>query len=83
MAGKFGQLYFSVRGSDTTLKAAYPLNIETAFTACYDIEQDTLLWLRRDSMILSSPLYFMERCQYFKNYKVGNSIIRIFATKKK
>lgn len=82
MAGKFGQLYFSVRGSDTTLKAAYPLNIETAFTACYDIEQDTLLWLRRDSMILSSPLYFMERCQYFKNYKVGNSIIRIFATKK-
>lgn len=83
--GDKGQLYLSVNVVDTTL--TYPFyggyKPMRHATICYDIEKDTAIWYRTDTMFVTSPIpyygqgFISSGTQYFKNFKIGNELIRI------
>ena len=83
--GNNGQIYYTFNALDTTLTAIDGNHQLSTFTTCYDIEKDTTLWIKRDSFPLSYPAYYeantTTKLQYFKNYKIGTSLYRIYSTK--
>lgn len=85
--GNKGQIYLSMNVVDTLL--TYPFysayKPRRNATLCYDIEKDTALWFKTDTMFATSPLpgegggFILSGGQYYKNFKIGNELVKIIA----
>jgi hypothetical protein len=77
--GTKGQMYFTVNAADSSIPT---LGKEVTLTGCFDIEKDSVLWLVRDSFVLtSSPFMYSgtsNRNPYYDNIVDGDAIYRIF-----